>query len=522
MVKTFENYRPLGPNQIRFVALQPRDLTDNVTCTLEYTALRTDDSDRLSQYEALSYTWGSPLELREISIDGQIYHVRENLYWALYYLRLEDKVRHIWVDALCINQTDIKERNSQVSHMDLIYKYASRVAVWLGPEQEEDAKALQYLHQIHSNGGLPKYFQEMPYDYEMGERVFDPVANEEWYRRYRSMWGPISKLCCRDYWTRVWIMQEVHFAAEITLYCGDYAIDWHIFSKVLYSVINIPYHGGPDEKDVRGMIRDGPAFAVYQQRLQHRSYAYEELDPLLVLMWNHQNSDCQELQDKIFGFRSLAADCCQAASPVEYEKPVHLLCTEAVEHFLQHQNRFEAEGMLQAIVHTQKILMGGIRSSVATEEFQTYVKSRKMKPFQIDGKGVDMVCYVSPSLGSLQGNYIEGILNGQVDLHLPRELVTWIKKTEDFRQKGAALNEIFNAQEAPSGRVFMKDPANLPLMFEQFEEAEEEMQKIWDVHETEEYKDILASVARLLRDAAEKCENLPETPTASSFLHHMV
>lgn len=86
-------------------------------------------------YEALSYAWGAPIfskAIREITFDAVIW-ITENLYEALQVLRSEVTPRILWIDALCINQPDLKEKGHQVAHMGSVFRDASRVVVWLGP-----------------------------------------------------------------------------------------------------------------------------------------------------------------------------------------------------------------------------------------------------------------------------------------------------------------------------------------------------------------------------------------------------
>ncbi|KAH7378654.1 heterokaryon incompatibility protein-domain-containing protein, partial [Cadophora sp. MPI-SDFR-AT-0126] len=64
-------------------------------------------------YEALSYEWGHFKSSKEIFINGMRFFVRDNLWNALYDLR-EDSPRRLWIDALCIDQQNVDERNHQV------------------------------------------------------------------------------------------------------------------------------------------------------------------------------------------------------------------------------------------------------------------------------------------------------------------------------------------------------------------------------------------------------------------------
>jgi hypothetical protein len=96
-------------------------------------------------YEALSYVWGSSDTLRFISIDEHDLPVTVNLYELLLRLRDSTFERIMWVDAICINQADLKEKGSQVQLMAKIYSKASRVRIWLGETADESDRALEEI-----------------------------------------------------------------------------------------------------------------------------------------------------------------------------------------------------------------------------------------------------------------------------------------------------------------------------------------------------------------------------------------
>jgi Heterokaryon incompatibility protein (HET) len=102
-------YLPLAESdEVRLLSLQPGHSDETIRCTLQHIKLSSSP-----HYEALSYMWG-PKEYRTIELDGKPYVVTENLWQALIHLRLEQGSRTMWVDAICINQEDVSERNHQV------------------------------------------------------------------------------------------------------------------------------------------------------------------------------------------------------------------------------------------------------------------------------------------------------------------------------------------------------------------------------------------------------------------------
>src|SRR4051794_7217871 len=88
------------------------------------------------KYTALSYMWGPPRPSREVLINGFSFSIRENL-WNFVQQLAVDASGYLWADAICINQEDLEERNSQVSMMGSIYESALSVIAWVGPCTDE-------------------------------------------------------------------------------------------------------------------------------------------------------------------------------------------------------------------------------------------------------------------------------------------------------------------------------------------------------------------------------------------------
>lgn len=131
------SYFPLSfaSNQIRLLSLEPaKERSAPLVCSLSKISLNSPPP-----FEALLYTWGA------FGDDAVILHsipfkVTANLDSALRDIRHEISDRTLWIDAVCINQDDVLERNHQVTKMRQVYQAASKVVVWLGPETEDSAE----------------------------------------------------------------------------------------------------------------------------------------------------------------------------------------------------------------------------------------------------------------------------------------------------------------------------------------------------------------------------------------------
>ena len=74
--------------------------------------LRIYDRDTAPAYQAISYTWGDPRPLMAVWVSDRRIWVRENCLYALTQVRRYNRGEcNIWVDAICINQRNIEEKN---------------------------------------------------------------------------------------------------------------------------------------------------------------------------------------------------------------------------------------------------------------------------------------------------------------------------------------------------------------------------------------------------------------------------
>lgn len=138
-----------GHKMFRLLTLHPGLPGSVISCELEVVPIC------MSQpYEALSYVWGDPTVTKEIVLQGSPFRITTNLESALQHLRFADTARCLWVDAICIDQTNLKERSEQVQMMAEIYYGATRVLAWLGEADVYTEPAFDAVEQLCS---LAKY-----------------------------------------------------------------------------------------------------------------------------------------------------------------------------------------------------------------------------------------------------------------------------------------------------------------------------------------------------------------------------
>ena len=129
-------YSPLDKSQeeIRLITINCCENDEApVSCRLETVSL-----ENSPEYAAMSYVWGDATITEKILVNGEAFSATTNLNAGLWHFRKyglvpgKEKGLRLWVDAICINQQDMAERNQQVALMGDIYANASYVLSWLG------------------------------------------------------------------------------------------------------------------------------------------------------------------------------------------------------------------------------------------------------------------------------------------------------------------------------------------------------------------------------------------------------
>ena len=174
------------------------------------------------EFSALSYTWGDASVTEPIIVEGQSIAVTTSLIHALkavYFQWTEgccsdDNSGHrIWVDAVCINQPDIQEKNSQIPLMYEIYTSAQRTFCWVGLPTPELLGAFDVFAYL---------FQEIDSRLKMGQEGKNLLQSID--VDLVALMPRMSHLFFTQYWRRIWIVQEVVLSKEALLVSGTRAL----------------------------------------------------------------------------------------------------------------------------------------------------------------------------------------------------------------------------------------------------------------------------------------------------------
>jgi hypothetical protein len=231
-------------------------------------------------YIALSYVWGDPHFSKEININSLPHLVGRNLHDFLKVACDAGITEWLWIDALCINQSNNAERNHQVGLMDRIYAGASQVIAWLGPEANDSDYIIDQISLANSS------------DF--------PAA----FRRFTESSLARNHFFLRPFWRRVWIIQELLLAPRVSFMCGHKTVSYDNMSIWIHQMkVEIGKHPTifTSSTDVIDAMRC--VIALFDNRTGNTTLHYDyRLKDTLEAFLLFESSD---VRDRVYGLLSL-------------------------------------------------------------------------------------------------------------------------------------------------------------------------------------------------------------------------
>jgi len=246
-------YGALPLRSIRLARALPQSSDLDIHISLEVA-----DLDQEPAYDALSYTWGRPCTIFSsaqerdalpepavpITCDGRRLLVSKNLHdylgvWSrmvqLSGEGTDERVQlaqqtgmhppgALWIDAICINQNDVIEKNHQVAMMGQIYTQAQRVVVWLGPEDAFVRPALSLLFKLCTTDfARASELRQLGDDEKCIMLKVPSVTSSAWWACFAFL--------NRAWFTRSWIVQELALAPRLHVQCGVLSFSWEALTQ---------------------------------------------------------------------------------------------------------------------------------------------------------------------------------------------------------------------------------------------------------------------------------------------------
>jgi hypothetical protein len=274
--------------------------------------------DNLPYFSAISWCWPNRWEVRELTFkcNGQPFPVSPQLDAAICCLTPKGvpSSSRIWIDAICINQDDIEEKNIHIPLMHEVYGKANLVVVWLGVSKDDsdlviDAQKITTLNQklalvpaYTSLSDLTHFGLPGPSD---------------------AMWRAIGQLCERDWFYRTWVVQEVALAGKVEVCCGSKSLGWTVLAKLIFEIVRIglaPLCQGPQPAGRRSRPN---GFAVLQDLNWVKTMQQNGECAIDYLLHMVRLKEVTKPVDKVYGLMGLTSEIFRASISVDYAEYDH-------------------------------------------------------------------------------------------------------------------------------------------------------------------------------------------------------
>ncbi|KAH4968284.1 hypothetical protein HBH77_124510 [Parastagonospora nodorum] len=282
--------------EIRLVVLYPGKELEDITCDIIHVNLLDKPI-----YEAVSYIWAT--EDGDLSMSAKIkcrngnIAVTRNCESVLRSLRLKGRNRKIWVDAICIDQKSILERNHQVKLMATIYTNASQVVASLTTDTS--------------------------LSFERVLRLLDGSSRQSNQRQETPSRREFARFICMPYFDRVWILQEIALAKIVTLVVGKWTLRWT--ADTVSTLLNL----------CKTLDFRAPSVLRWLPSSQ------PEAGDLLDVLHRSRNCSATDRRDKVYALLGLVNAEVASAVPVDYSQTPCEIFTDIAIYLLRDRGRVD-------------------------------------------------------------------------------------------------------------------------------------------------------------------------------------
>lgn len=318
------HYLPLREGEIRLFVLFPGGYDDPLRGAICHMTF-----DNAGPYRALSYVWGPDHQSeRNLGTPQGVLKIKASLGSALQRIRQKTKELVLWVDSICINQEDTKEKVQQILLLPQIFQGATSTLAVLATD-DRSYQAVGILLQIAALNLYGTDFSSWP------ENLVRPRA--PWVKNgipdpSSAFWQDVSYLFNRSWFRRAWIVQESIAARTVQLVCGKWIFDWND----LYCAMKVV-----DRKV--GMCAFAESWRPFMILTEHREWeSTSQRWPLLRLIQTFRYVKTGKYQrDRFFSLLGLASDGESPLFEPDYESPLEMVVRRFAEGFVQSGNGME-------------------------------------------------------------------------------------------------------------------------------------------------------------------------------------
>lgn len=302
------------------------------------------DLSESPMYIALSYTWSKTNPTNGIGtstssqmrLNGKCMNIQENLHDALVHLgnSVFKRGARFWVDAVCINQSDLTERAEQVVMMKTIYEKSHDVYAWLGLPEDiagldlaRDLLLLWDRHNTHQDAINPNHTVKTKLSSFGPEFPGFPDNETNW-----RAWQRLTDIMMCDYWTRAWIYQEVMVSRSIRVWYGEYNFEISCLTTASY-LARVLQTLPSFEPSFTLYVGSGPSSAVLGARREYWKDENSLARRLLYNLCTIRGAACTNPRDLVYATFTTSEDIRNVLT-VDYTRSIADVYTDLARHLL--------------------------------------------------------------------------------------------------------------------------------------------------------------------------------------------
>ena len=285
-------YEDLKEGEFRLLAV--KSIGGLLACTLNHASV-----EDAPPYDALSYVWGTQSETSAVLCNGAEFSLTPSLFEALGQIcRYQSQInssRMIWVDAVCIDQRNDREKGSQVRLMEKIYRSAQTVLVWLGNAHDNSDMAMERAPDLQKKL------------LSVGEAIhFDHLPSYGLEDQNHPIWPSYGHLLRRSWFERLWVVQEAVLAKKLMVLCGSKWLEWETLSGLNTAILQTGLlHLALKDHEIKLNTDDGfysiPYINIHREKISANGFLL--FGPLIS---SSRSRKCTEPVDRLWAMLGLA------------------------------------------------------------------------------------------------------------------------------------------------------------------------------------------------------------------------
>lgn len=385
--------------------------------------------DDPGSYEAVSYVWGIDNERRQLETPDGTIPITPNAYSALKRLRKPRRSIYLWIDSVCIDQTNKLEKSHQVRLMAEIYQKASKILVYLGEEADASHLVPALMKKILA-ANLDKASTTITPD------CYGLPPLEE------KSWTALGEFLNRPWFTRTWVIQEFILNRTVRMVCGG----WEIRGEVLVGAVT-----KIAKYDTWVRHNDWGARTGFVGGLERAKMRYLEGDrPRLPVLLNmFRCTEVMQPEDRLFALLSLARDGDHQDLAPDYEESLEKICQNYTRHFVKSDHpleilslaglRSEPPGCLSWTLNPLSLQGGGLVLGIGPAvEMGVYNA----------GSDIKATTYLNPEgdVLTLEGVLVDVVSTASVD-DTPKDLIKTLNESRQFMSELAKTRKPYPTGE---------------------------------------------------------------------------